>query len=229
MSKRAQLLYTLSRACIRGYAALLLRLDVQWRAPLPSGPKIIAANHPSCSDPFLIAVLSAAPLKLLVMREAFIAPLFGAYMRWAEHIPVTLGEGGPALEAGLARLRAGDSLALFPEGWISPQTGGYNRPRSGAARLALATSAPVIPVGIHLLRERNWIVRAHIGERETVGYWYWRGPYTITVGEPLVFEGDVENRASVNAATETIMGQIVALANESETRFRARKGKSPAD
>ncbi len=228
MSKRAQLLYTVSRSCIRAYASLFLRLDVQWRAPLPAGPKIIAANHPSCSDPVLIAVLSPEPLKLLVIREAFIAPLFGAYMRWSEHIPVTLGAGKSALEAGLKALRAGDSLALFPEGWISPQTGGYNRPHSGAVRLALAAGAPVIPVGIHILRERNWIVHAHIGERETVGYWYWHGPYTITVGEALHFTGDAENRATVNAATEALMARIIALAEESEARYRAPSHKQSA-
>ncbi len=220
MSRRARILYTLGRACIRAYAAVMLRLDVQWHAPLPSGPKIIAANHPSCSDPFLIAVVSAKPLKLLVFREAFLLPVFGTYMRWSGHIPVTLGEGGPALEAGLARLRAGDSLAMFPEGWISPQTGGFNRPRSGVARLALATGAPVVPVGIHLLRERNWVIRGHLGGRETVGYWYWRGPYTMTVGEPLTFEGDVEDRTLVTTTAETIMEAIIALAEESEARYR---------
>lgn len=220
MSKRADILYTVSRACIRAYAALLLRLDVHWHAPLPTGPKIIAANHPSCSDPLLIAVTSTEPLRLLVFREAFILPVIGTYMRWSGHIPVTLGEGGPALEAGLARLRAGDSLALFPEGWISPQTGGFNRLHSGVARLALATGAPVIPVGIHLLREHNWVIRAHLGGRETVGYWYWRGPYTMTVGEPLTFEGDVEDRALVTSTAETIMEAIVALAAESEERYQ---------
>ena len=227
MSKRAQILYTLSRACIRGYAALMLRLDVAWHAALPAGPKIIVANHPSCSDPFLIAVVSPEPLKLLVFREAFIPPVFGTYMRWSGHIPVTLGHGAPALEAGLERLRAGDSLALFPEGWISPQTGGFNPTRSGAARLALAAGAPVIPVGIHLLRERNWVVRAALGGRETVGYWYWRGPYTMTVGQALTFEGDVEDRALVNATAQTIMEAIIALATESETRYR-RKHSSAA-
>ncbi len=231
MSKRAQLLYNMTRMCIRTYAALLLRLDVHWYAPLPAGPKIIVANHPSCSDPLLLTALSTEPLKILVIREAFIAPLVGAYMRWSEHIPVTLGEGGPAMETSLTCLRAGDSVALFPEGWVSPQTGGYHRPRSGAARLALATGVPVIPVGIHILRARNWITRAHIGERDTVGYWYWRGPYTVTVGEPLYFEGDVEDRATVQAATGTIMARISALAEESEMRYRAHSynKNSPAD
>ena len=225
MSKRAQLLYAATRACMRAYAALMLQLDVHWHAPLPPGPKIIAPNHPSCSDPPLLAMLSAEPLKLLVVRESFITPIFGTYMRWSEHVPVTVGQGGPALDISLARLRAGHSLALFPEGWISPQTGGYNRPRSGAVRLALIAGVPIIPVGLHILRERNWIVRSHIGERDTVGYWYWRGPYTITVGEPLYFEGDVEDHATVNAATATLMARIIALAEESEARYLAQQGK----
>ncbi len=225
MSRRERLLHTVMRTLVRGYSALMLKLDVKWDAPLPPGPKLIVANHPSCTDPFLVGTLTREPVKLLVIREAFITPVFGWYMRSAGHIPVTLGEGGPAFAATLAQLQAGSSVALFPEGWVSPQTGGYNRARSGAARLALSTGAPVIPVGIYMPREHNFVIRSRIGTRDTVGYWYWRGPYTMTVGEALRFAGDVENRAEVNAVTEQIMARIIALAEASEARQNAREGQ----
>ncbi|MEJ2520858.1 MAG: 1-acyl-sn-glycerol-3-phosphate acyltransferase, partial [Desulfuromonadales bacterium] len=45
----------------------------------------------------------------------------------------------------IAELRLGESIAIFPEGNLSPLSGGCHAPRSGVARLALTTGAPVIP------------------------------------------------------------------------------------
>jgi hypothetical protein len=57
--------------------------------------------------------------------------------------------------------------------------------------------------------------------RQTTGYWYLRGPYAFTVGTPMQFHGDPENREHVRSATGTMMEWIQSLALESETRVRA--------
>jgi 1-acyl-sn-glycerol-3-phosphate acyltransferase len=161
----------------------MLKLDVLWYAPLPAGPKLIVANHPSISDPFYLALLSLQPIKILIIDNPFSVPLFGAYLRRSGHVPVVPGNGQTAFAKARQLLEAGHSVALFPEGWVSPPEGGFNPPRTGAARLALLTGVPVVPVGIYLPRERNHVVSATINGKRTVGHWYLRGPYSAYQSE----------------------------------------------
>jgi 1-acyl-sn-glycerol-3-phosphate acyltransferase len=213
-----KLLYSLGRTIIRIYTRMMLKLDILWQAPLPAGPKLIVANHPSASDPFYLALLSPRPIKILIIDNPFAVPVLGAYLRRSGHVPVIPGNGRLAFEQARRLLETGRSVALFPEGWISPQQGGFNSPRTGAARLALLTDVPVVPVGIYLPRARNRTITAHINGKHTVGYWYLRGPYSMTVGHALHFEGDCGDRACVTFVTNSIMRQITALAHQSEQR-----------
>ena len=215
-----KLSYVLSRALICLYARLMLKLDVHWHSSLPVGPKLIVANHPSCSDPFFLGLLSPQPITLLIVENPFLIPLVGTYLRWSGHIPVVPSNGCAAFEATRQKLEAGHSVAFFPEGWVSPQEGGFRPPRTGVARLALLTGVPVVPVGIYLPRDRNTILSSTITGKRTVGYWYLRGPYSMTVGQSLRFEGDVEDRDYVTSVSESIMQRIITLAFESERRAR---------
>jgi len=61
----------------------------------------------------------------------------------------------PALDAARQLLEAGGSVALVPEGRLSPRRGGFRAPRTGAARLAILTGVPIVPIGIHLLRTKH--------------------------------------------------------------------------
>jgi 1-acyl-sn-glycerol-3-phosphate acyltransferase len=207
----------------------MLKLDVLWYAPLPAGPKLIVANHPSISDPFYLALLSLQPIKILIIDNPFSVPLFGAYLRRSGHVPVVPGNGQTAFAKARQLLEAGHSVALFPEGWVSPPEGGFNPPRTGAARLALLTGVPVVPVGIYLPRERNHVVSATINGKRTVGHWYLRGPYSVTVGQALRFEGGVNDRDHVAAVSDRIMQRIVSLAYQSERRTTGHRGTEPQD
>ena len=217
-----KLLYLLGRAVVLLYARLMLKLDILWYASLPAGPKIIVANHPSISDPFYLALLSLQPIKILIIDNPFSVPLFGAYLRRSGHVPVVPGNGQTAFDKARQLLEAGHSVALFPEGWVSPPEGGFNPPRTGAARLALLTGVPVVPVGIYLPRERNHVVSATINGKRTVGYWYLRGPYSVTVGQALRFQGDLNDRDHVAAVSDRIMQRIASLAHQSERRTTGR-------
>jgi 1-acyl-sn-glycerol-3-phosphate acyltransferase len=214
------LLYSLGRIVVLLYARLMLRLDVHWQAPLPAGPKLIVANHPSVSDSLYLTLLFPQPVHILIIDSPFHVPLVGVYLRRSGHVPVVPGNGRPAFEESWRLLEAGHSVALFPEGWVSPQQGGFNPLRTGAARLALLTSVPVVPVGIYLPRERNQVITSTINGKRVVGYWYLRGPYGITVGQALRFAGDVDDRAHVSSVSDRIMERIASLAFESEWRVR---------
>jgi len=214
------ILYEMTRGVVRAYSRLLLRLDIHWHARPPDGPKLYIANHPSATDPFIIHLLSRQPMSVLITANAFSFPIFGFYIRKVGQIPVIPGHGEQALQQARAYLEAGRSVAIFPEGTFSPQGGGFHEPRTGAARLALSTGVPVIPVGIYLPREKSLRIASKLSGRPTVGYWYLRGPYGITVGKPIRFEGNPADKEHVQSISQNMMNWIRSLADESERRLR---------
>jgi 1-acyl-sn-glycerol-3-phosphate acyltransferase len=218
------ILYKTSLVFVRIFALFMLRLDIHRHSHLPPRPMIFVANHPSATDPFIIHMVSNNQLNVLITSKAFTVPIFGWFLRNIQEIPVPLKEGSTALEQAQRHLERGRSVAIFIEGRISPRHGGFLPPRSGAARLALSTGAPIVPVGIFLHRERCHNIRSRVaGGIESEARWYFRGPYAITVGHPTLFDGDAENHEHVHHVSETIMNRIRHLANESERRVHGRK------
>ena len=211
-------IYGLSVQLVRLYARLMLKLDIRFHDALPAGPKLFVANHPSATDPFLIHLVPSKPLSVLVTGNAFAMPLFGRFLQHCRQISVIPGQGQEALDQAELRLKSGQSVGIFPEGLVSPHEGGYHSARNGAARLALMTGVPVIPVGIYLPRERNIYLSSRLSGKYTATYWYLRGPYGMTIGEPENFSGDPEDRDLVHSVTAVLMERIHNLAEESERR-----------
>ncbi len=217
-------LYTMSLAVVRIFALVMLRFDLRRHSNLPSGPMIFVANHPSATDGFLIHMISQKQLNVLITAKAFSVPIFGWFLHKVQEIPVPLKQGSAALEHARRHLDKGRSVAIFIEGHISPPEGGFLPPRSGAARLALSTGVPVVPVGIFLHRDRCLNIRSSIaGGVPSEARWYLRGPYAVTVGHPTQYEGDAEDHEHVRRISETIMERIRHLAHESERRTHRRK------
>lgn len=209
------------------YMRIMLKMDVQRHAPLPKGAKIIAANHPTTTDPFLMMALVPGPISILITEMCFKLPVLGHFLRGAAHVPVIDDKGRAAFEQAVKLLKAGHTLGIFPEGALSPLEGGVCPPHTGVARLALITGAPVIPVGIHLQRERIHFRETTVDGKTEVARWYFHGPYAMTVGEPMHFEGGVEDQGYVRAVSERIMQRIVRLARESEQQMRAPRTFDP--
>jgi 1-acyl-sn-glycerol-3-phosphate acyltransferase len=218
------LLYKISLVILRIYAFVMLRLDIYHHTRLGVGAKIFICNHPSGTDPFLIHL--AAPreqVNVLITEKAFQVPVFGKFLRAVHEISVPLENGSAALEQAERHLRSGRSVVIFIEGRFSPIAGGFCPPRTGAARLALRTGAPVVPVGVALRRDRIVTIPAKNGDVETDAYWYLRGPYAMTVGDPVRFEGNVDDREFVHHVSDLMMQEIRILAHESERRLRRLK------
>jgi 1-acyl-sn-glycerol-3-phosphate acyltransferase len=210
--------YGLTVRLIRTYARLMLKLDIRFRGPLPAGPKLFVANHPSASDPFLIHLLPTKHLSVLISGNAFAMPMFGRFLHHCRQISVIPGQGRAALDQAAQRLKSGQSVGIFPEGLVSPRDGGYRSPHSGAARLALSTGVPVVPVGIYLQRDRNLYIASGLSGKRTAAYWYLRGPYGMTIGEPWQFTSGFEDEGLVRSVTSLLMERINELAEESERR-----------
>lgn len=221
-------LQRLGPAIISLMARLMLDMDLLWQAPLPAGPKIFAANHPTTVDPFLLLKLAPAEMRILVTGGAFTVPLFGRYLRHVGHIPMIKGQGQATLKEASRQLASGRSIGIFPEGALSPLEGGLGRPRSGVARLALSSGAPVIPVGIHLQQERIKYVAAKIDGQPSLGRFYLSGPYAMTIGRPMHFDGRAGDWEQVCSVADDVMKQISQLSFESAERIDSSLGEIPA-
>jgi 1-acyl-sn-glycerol-3-phosphate acyltransferase len=222
----------MGRSLLVAYMHLMLDVDIQRHASLPEGPKILAANHPTTTDPLYILTLLSEPVSVLVTAAAFDVPGLGLYLRAMGHVPAVRGSGGATVEAVTRQVEAGRTVAIFPEGALSPLAGGFHRPHSGVGRVALRTGAPVIPVGIGLQRDRIRVTETGMDGGKAIGHLYPSGPYAMTVGWPLYFKGDVQDRGRVRAAAGHVMHHIRNLAHESERRIEpalvAKAGTLPA-
>lgn len=214
------ILYTVGRVLIALYARFFLELEILWQAPLPPGPKLIVANHPSFTDPFAISLISSRPIAILITSVAFLVPIFGYYLKRSRHIPVVEGAGRPAFDEALQRLKAGETVALFIEGHISPADGGFCPPRTGAVRLAMSAGVPIIPVGIHIMQERLRVIEAKIKGETYPEQWYLRGPLRMVVGEPIHLEGDIEDHSRVKEESQRVMQRIIDLAHEGKRQLQ---------
>jgi len=212
-------LYETGRSLMVAYTRLMLDVDIQWRAALPEGPKILAPNHPTTTDPLYLLALLSEPAGFVITAATFDIPGVGAYLRATGHVPAIRGSGGATVDAIANQVEAGRNVVIFPEGALSPLAGGFHRPHSGVARVALRTGAPVIPVGIGLQRDRIRVTEARVDGDTSTGLFYPSGPYAMTVGGPLYFEGDAQDRERTRAVAGHIMNHIRNLAHESQGRI----------
>jgi 1-acyl-sn-glycerol-3-phosphate acyltransferase len=217
-------LYGVSVPVVGTYANMMLKLDVVKHAEFPRGAKIVAANHPSTTDPFFVAAMLRQQAFIMINNVLFQVPILGTYLRHSGHIPVKPGCGQEAIDAALAHLKAGHTIMIFPEGVISPSDGGFNPSRTGIARLALASGAPIVPVGIGLLRDRIKHITSVVRGVEEIGHWYTSGPYAMTVGHPVTFVGDPDDRELTRSVADRVMRSIIALATESDLRINRKMG-----
>ena len=222
--KMSKPLYWLSRPVADTYTAALLQMDVRQHQDLPSGAKIIAANHPSTTDPFFVAAMLPHQSFILINQLLFKFPLLGKYLQHSGHIPVTAGCGQNAMDQAIQHLNDGHTVIIFPEGELSPEDGSRAKARTGVARLAFATGAPVIPVGINLDAKRLKPVCSNVTGTPEYGRLYLSGPYAMTIGKPLHLNGDIEDRAQVKVSAELVMHHIYELAHESKDRQNRAPG-----
>ena len=215
----SELLYKVGRIVIGSYAGLMLKMDVHHHNEMLKGPVLYAANHPSTTDPIFIHLISRQPLSVMIDSKVFSIPFLGAYMRKMGQIEVIRGGGQSdrVLTQAVRTLATGRSVVIFPEGAISP-TEGFAPVHSGVARLALQSGVPVVPIGIHLREENCKRVPTTLEGKPDIITWYLRGPYALTIGKPLHFHGDANDRPTVKSITENIMEHIRNLSHESKQR-----------
>jgi 1-acyl-sn-glycerol-3-phosphate acyltransferase len=174
-----------------------------------SGPAIVASNHLSVLDPVGLALVGAArgrAIRYLAGVEFFGHPVWGPGLRIMKQIPISRGTRDlGALDELTAVLRTGGLAGIFPEGRVG-QGDGPLRGRSGMVRVALATGAPIVPVGIWGTQAR-WPPGASI--RLSLP---WRVPVAVAVGAPIDVPPDARSPGGIRQATREVMTVIEDLA-----------------
>lgn len=145
--------YRLAVALLRPLLMLLTRRDWRGAENLPrTGGFVACPNHISHIDVFAFAhyMLDNGHEAYFLGKESlFRLPVVGAVVRGADQIPVyrETGRAADAYRAAVAAVEAGRCVGIYPEGTLTrdpdlwPMVG-----KTGAARVALATRCPVIPV-----------------------------------------------------------------------------------
>jgi 1-acyl-sn-glycerol-3-phosphate acyltransferase len=148
-------LYLACRRAALLLARLLYRVEIV--GPRPPNPCILAANHESMLDPPLLSLVAEQPLRFLAKEELWRWRLGAWLMDALGGIPVTRGRAGHlAIDRAERLLRAGESVAIFPQGAV--RGGAWTR---GAARLSLATGVPLVPV--HIIGTGRALSPGHFG------------------------------------------------------------------
>ena len=230
--------YRLAVLIIRRPLLVLTRRDWRGTEHIPDGGAVVVANHISHFDPLSFAhfLYDTGRLpRFLGKAGLFSVPVVGTILRGAGQIPVyrESDDAAKACSAAVEAVRRGELVAIYPEATLTrdpdlwPMAG-----KTGAARIALATGAPVIPVaqwGPHLVLPpyRN---RPSLVPRRTM---HLRAGPPIDLSDLLDLSSGGVDADLLAEVTERIMAAITELLEEIRgerapaVRFDPRQGGLP--
>ena len=153
---------TIVRAVLQPFFHIYFRMARIGREHIPKeGPVIIAANHRSFLDPFVIGTMARRPMYYVAKEELFRNRWMGWILNALGAFPVKRGMGDEdSIATAKAILARGDIVLIFPEG-TRTRPGSLGKPKRGVGRLALETGASVVPVAVLGTEDirRGWRIR----------------------------------------------------------------------
>lgn len=174
------------------------------------GPAVIATNHVGYLDFTFVGYAARERgrlVRFMAKEEVFRHKIAGPLMRGMKHISADrFGDAGAAVTRAMEAAKRGEVIGMFPEGTISrsfvPRTG-----KTGAARIAIAADAPLIPGAVwgsqRILtkgRPRNFERRVAI---------------TVDLGEPI----DYSSNPDPELVTRDLMDSIRGLVDRAQRRY----------
>lgn len=172
------------RGCRAVMRALGLRIEVRGADLLPEhGPVVLVANHHGYLDFMLVGLVGTARgryVRFLAKQAVFQVPVVARAMRSMGHVSVDRDHGAASARGALHCLQEGEVVGIFPEATIGRSFTVRERGcwRRGAAYLAMATGAPLVPVA-HWGGHRVATIGGRFSLRRGAAVRVW-------VGEPLV-------------------------------------------
>jgi 1-acyl-sn-glycerol-3-phosphate acyltransferase len=190
--------YDFAKSVVYGVFKPLYRVEASGKENIPvDGGVLLCSNHIDNFDPILVGMMAPRPVYFMAKEELFKVPVFGKLVPHLNAFPVKRGMSDrEALRKGLAILKEGKVLGLFPEGTRS-KTGELGKGLAGAGFFALRTDAQIVPCAII-------------------------GPYKpfkkvkVIYGKPIDLTELRENKGSAEQATELIMSEIRKLIESSQ-------------
>lgn len=191
-----------------------------------SGGALLAVNHLSHVDPIVLVsyVLAQGRVpRFLAMKELWGMTVVGAPLRGGRHIPVDRKASGvEAYRASVEAVRRGEVVVLYPEGGFADDGDGWPRAaRTGIARIALETGAPIVPVA-------QWGANHLLPPSASRPTLVPRATLRVLAGPPVALDdlraGRI-GRTALQEATDRIMGriteQLAVLRGEEPPRHEA--------
>ena len=197
---------------------LLFRVEPKGIEKLPKhGSYILVSNHVTNLDALAVAYLVYVQIKraphFMAKESLFRLPVIGPILRMAGQIPVYRSghRNDTPLKAAHAYLKAGHTIAIFPEGTLTRNPDLWPmRGKTGAIRLALETGVPVYPVG-------QWgseVILPQYGSKFRPGFWK---PVRVLIGDEIDLNNFRKKQLTpdeLNEATKLVMQTITELVEE---------------
>ena len=201
-------------AILRPILNLIVKKDWRGGEKLPqSGPAIVVCNHLSYLDPLTFTHFlynnGRAP-RYLGKESVFRVPIVGRVIRGAGQIPVSREskDAVKGLEHAIAVLKAGHLLGVYPEGTLTRDENLWPmRAKTGVARLALMTGAPVYPCA-------SWGPEKVLPPYSKKIRLFPRTRVSIMMGEPVDlsrWQGRADDPVAIEEAADHIMDRITTL------------------
>jgi 1-acyl-sn-glycerol-3-phosphate acyltransferase len=174
-----------------------------------TGPAVLAANHLAFIDSLFVPLNVPRPVYFLGKADYFESSKTKWFFEGVGVIPTYRGGGDKSrrsLETGVAVLRRGELLGIYPEGTRSPD-GRLYRGKTGPVRMAIEAGVPIVPVGL-------------IGTRDAQPpgkYLPKRHPINLRYGKPLDFSryaGGHDDPFVLRSATDELMYEIMMLSGQ---------------
>jgi 1-acyl-sn-glycerol-3-phosphate acyltransferase len=205
--------YSLAKAILRPWLTVWFQWNIEGLDNIPrSGPAILALNHISYLDPLAAAFIAnkvGRRARFLAKSELFRDKRIGWVMRGAGQIEVKRGtkDAPVALDEAYAALDRGELVVVFPEGTVT--TDPYldpMAPKSGAARLALKTGAPLIPCAV-------WGT-ANVWPKGYKRSWRPGQRILVRIGTPIAATDETDSPEAWRSLGARLIGEIFRLLSE---------------
>lgn len=208
--------YDVVVALVQPLMSVLVKRDFQGLDHIPrDGGVILAANHVSVADPFAVGLFvheAGRRPRFMAKASLFRLPVAGSLLRALGQIPVHRYSANArlSLTAAADAVRAGEVVVIYPEGTTTHDPDFWPmKARTGVARLAIETGAPVVPLG-------QWGAQQFLGRRGRFRPLP-RKTLRLCAGAPVqlsAWAGAKMDARTLRDCTDAIMADITALVAE---------------
>ena len=216
--------YTFLKSFLTPILMVLFRPKVTGLRNVPNmGPVIVASNHLSFSDSIFMPLVVPRKVTFMAKSEYFTSPGLKGFIKKLTfqalgQVPVDRSGGRrseAAIRTGLNLLEVGQCIGIYPEGTRSPD-GKLYKGRTGIARMAIDSGAPIVPVAMFNTAEIQPTGQIVPKVRRV----------EMVFGEPMYFQGDSSDLAHLRKVTDEIMQGIQKISGQEYVDIYASDAKA---